>query len=369
MDNKILLMYISNVSGHHSATLAIEQAINAFNPHPQVLNINGFSYAYPTMEKIVNTLYMAVIKICPNIWDFLYDNPVVIKNTGRFKEYINKKNRDKIGRLIKSENCKVIICSQAFPCGMVADYKKCCYSDLKLIAVVTDFIPHSYWVYEEVDFYIVGSPEAKETLLKKGIEEKKVKLFGIPIDPKFFIGLDKKAVADELNIKLDKPIVLVMGGSHGFGPIKDLVNALDSSNINAKFFVVAGANKRLFNWLNSRKFKKEFKVFGYTNIIAKLMTVSDILITKPGGITTAEALAKNLPMIIIRPIPGQEQNNTNFLLKYEAAKKAESVEDTIDKLGFLLSNANEIMLIKEKISKIAKPFSSVEIAKLALSLC
>ena len=347
MDKKILLMYISNISGHHSATLAIEQAINTLNPKLNILNINGFRYAYPIMEKVINTIYMGVINKCPHIWDFLYDNPSVVNKINGIKEYINRKNRDKIDRLIRAENCRVVICSQAFPCGMVADYKKFYCSDLKLIAVITDFIPHSYWVYDEIDFYIVGSVEAKETLLNKGVREEKIKLFGIPIDPKFSRELNKIIVADELKINLDKPVVLIMGGSHGIGPIKNLASALDDSDINAKFLIVTGANKKLFNWLKQKIFKKDIAIYGYTDSIDKLMTVADVLITKPGGITIAEALAKNLPMLIIRPIPGQEQNNANFLLKYGAAEKVENIRDTVGKLRLILNNKNELNLIKK----------------------
>ena len=175
-------MYITHVSGHHSATLAIEQAIKSFNPHPEVLNIDGFGYSYPVMEKVTHAIYMGVIKKIPIIWDILYDNQGFAKRINNLKNSVYEKNRNRIKRLIESENCKVAICSQAFPCGMIADYKRHCSNGIRLIAVITDFIPHSYWVYDEIDYYVVGSQDAKETLLKKGVAPDKIKLYGIPIE-------------------------------------------------------------------------------------------------------------------------------------------------------------------------------------------
>ncbi|MDD5005803.1 MAG: glycosyltransferase [Candidatus Omnitrophica bacterium] len=369
MDKKILLMYITNVSGHHSATMAIEKAINAFNPHPQVLNIDGFGYTNPIMEKVTHAIYMGVINKAPAIWDFLYDNPAVARRISNLRQSVYRKNRDKIKRLIETENCKVVICSQAFPCGMVADYKKHCNPDIKLIAVVTDFMPHAYWVYDEIDFYTVGSEEARKALLKKGVADNKIKLWGIPIDPRFSEPLDKYRTAAELNINLDKPVILIMGGGRGIGPIKQLINTLDKSKINAHFLIVTGINKRLYDYLKNSNFRNKMHIYGYIGYVDKLMTIADILITKPGGVTTAEALAKYLPMLIVQPLPGQEQNNTNFLVKQGVVQKADNIKDAVERLVFLLNNPRELDSIKEKISRIAKPLSSQKIAELALRLC
>lgn len=369
MDKKILLMYITHVSGHHSATLAIERAIDAFYPHSPVLNIDGFGYSYPVIEKITHAIYMGVIKKVPIVWDLLYDNPNVAKNISSLKEYVYRRNRDRIKRLIEDEKCKVAICSQAFPCGMIADYKGHCPNDIKLIAVITDFIPHSYWVYDEIDFYVVGSQEAKDTLLAKGVQEDKIKLYGIPIDPKFSRKLDKNSIASELGLVLDNPMVLIMGGGHGLGPISELINAIDKSVLNVNLLVVAGINKKLLSYIKKRKFRNKIYIYGYIDYVDKLMTLADILITKPGGITTAEALAKNLPMLIVKPLPGQEQNNTNFLLKHGVVHKAEDINDTANKLAFLLNDKVELQRIKDNISKLAMPLSSSKIAELALRLC
>lgn len=369
MSGSILLMYISENSGHHFATLSIERAIRALNPQMEVLNINGFKYVSPIMEKIINTLYMNAINSFPQLWDFLYDNPAVEIKIKGIKESVNRKKRDKIKRLVETSNCRVVICSQAFPCGVVAEYKKKYFSELVLIAVVTDFTPHSYWLYEEVDYYVVATEAAKEILVKKGVSESKVKVFGIPIDPKFSQKLDKTKTALELNLSIERLSVLIMGGSRGFGPIKTLIRALEDSAIEANFLVICGANKGLFNWLMKKKFRRRIHAYSYIDYVDKLMSVCDIIITKPGGITTAESIAKSLPMLIINPIPGQEENNTQYLLSEGIAVKADSVDDAVIKLSELLHDKNKLASIRGKMSALAKPLSSVKIAELALNLC
>ena len=362
-------MYITHESGHHRATLAIERAISELSPNSKVLNIDGFGYAHPVMEKVTHAIYMSIIKRTPKIWDYLYDNHSIAKKINGFKDSVNKNNLDKMKKLIVGENCKVVVCSQAFPCGMVSYYKKHYSADIKIIAVVTDYMPHSYWIYDEIDYYVVGSEIAKIRLVSKGVPENKIKLFGIPIDSKFSLELDRDMVLKELNIASDKPLILIMGGGRGIGPIKSLVMALDESELNAHLLVVAGINKSLFNYFKKFSFRKKVYIYGHINFIDKLMTISDILITKPGGVTAAEALAKKLPMLIIKPLPGQEQRNTDFLLKEGVVQKADSIEEAINKLNFLLCNREEMSRIREKASYIAKPFSSLDIAKLALNLC
>src|SRR4030042_5622343 len=156
---RIILMYISETSGHHSATLAIEKAIKALAPNTEIMNINAFNYTNPISEKIVNRLYMGVIKRTPKLWDYLYDNPRVVKKIENIKETIHKFNSPKLKKLFDKFNPDVVLSTQAFPCGMVADFKKTYGSDIPLIAVLTDYIPHSYWIYDMVNYYVTPSQE------------------------------------------------------------------------------------------------------------------------------------------------------------------------------------------------------------------
>ena len=182
---RIILMYISEISGHHSATLAIEKALKILDPRTEVLNINAFNYTNPISEKIVNRIYMGVIKRTPRIWEYLYDNPKVAKKIEKLKKNVHKFNSPKLKNLFDKFNPDAVVCAQAFPCGMVADFKQAYNSNLTLVAVLTDYIPHSYWIYDLVDYYITPAPEVTERLIKKGAPAEKIKTLGIPFDPKF----------------------------------------------------------------------------------------------------------------------------------------------------------------------------------------
>ncbi len=366
---KVLLMYISEVSGHHNATIAIENALKILGPHTEILNLNSFNYTNPILEKLINKAYMGVIKKTPHIWDYLYDNPSVVKNTRGIKQAIHKANFRKFRVLFEEFKPDVVVCTQAFPCGMIADYKKTFNLNLPLLGVLTDFLPHAYWVYNEVDYYVVGSQEAKSRFLKEGIPESRIKSLGIPIDPKFSFSLDRNKIAQKLNIDLQLPTILVMGGGQGIGPIKHIVSELSKMHLVFQLIVVAGKNKRLLKWLKKNQLHscKKLLVFEYVNNIEELMEAATIIITKPGGLTTAEALAKGLPLVIIRPIPGQEANNTDYLLKNGAVIKIGAIKDINSQIEKLLGNHNRLKDMHDAAKALGRPRSAIEIAELILN--
>jgi processive 1,2-diacylglycerol beta-glucosyltransferase len=365
---RILLLYISEHSGHHCASLAIEHALKSIDPAVETLNINCFNYTNPILEKVINRAYMSVIKARPEIWDYLYDNPDVLKNTQKLREMIHRFNTGKLNTLIGEFKPDAVVCTQAFPCGMIADYKKSLGLNMPLVGVLTDYAPHSYWVYNNVDSYIVPSPETGKKLIENGIDPDKIKVFGIPVDPKFNRRIDVESVCGKLNLDSGTPRILIMGGTQGLGPIKEVVRLLDRSRLNAQSVVVAGTNKRLFKWLSRCRFRKKTLVLPYAPNIDELMGIASFIITKPGGITTAEALAKGLPMLIISPLPGQEAMNTKFLLREGVAVKAEDPQDVVVLLEELLYNKNKLKAMSNKALSLSKPDSAFSIAKLVLEL-
>lgn len=367
---RIILMYITEISGHHSATLAIEKAIKSANPETEILNINAFNYTNPISEKVINRLYMTVIKKTPQVWDYLYDNPDVVKMLENIKKTIHKFNSQKLKDLFDDFKPDVVCCTQAFPCGMVADFKKIYNSGLKLTAVLTDYIPHSYWVYDTVDYYVVPSEEVGKRLQQKGIPSQKIKAFGIPHDPKFRLSVNRQDLLRNLNLRPDQPIFLIMGGGQGLGPIKTIVNSLEKVSKDIQEIVITGNNSKLFNSLSKKmdKFRKKIVLFGYANNINELMDISDVIITKPGGITTAEALAKSLPILVIKPIPGQEANNAAYLAREGAAIKVDNLEEINLIVEDLLLDPQRLKAIKDATIRISKPNACFDTAKMLLNL-
>lgn len=365
---RILLMYISQVSGHRSAAMAIQKAIKLLEPDTQVLNINAFQYTNPLTEKIIHRLYMAMLNKMPKIWDLLYDNPKVVKGTEGLKEAVNKMNSPKLKSLLNEFRPDAIACTQAFPCGMVSTYKKIYNSKIPLIAVLTDYIPHSYWVYDNVDYYITPSQEVTEKLVLKGVGLDKINCFGIPFDPKFNDPILKEEVIRKLGLDIALPVLLIMGGGHGIGPIEKVVRSLEGARVNFQEIVVTGINKKLQNFLkkNTVKLKKKIIILEYVDNIHELMSAADVILTKPGGVTTAEALAKKLPMIIVNPLPGQEESNAAYLTSQGAAIKIDKPENIVRVIEDLFSNRDRLKYLSEAALRISKPNASLDIARLLL---
>ena len=366
---RILLLYISEVSGHHQATVAIENALKIVNPEVEVLNLNAFNYTNPVTEKIINRLYLSVIKRTPGIWDYLYDNPSVVKRTQKIKELIHKHNSPKLKKLFDEFKPDAVVCSQAFPCGMVADFKKTYNSRLPLIGVLTDYAPHSYWIYDAVDYFITPSEEVKEGFIQKGVAEEKIKVYGIPIDPKFALKHNKEELAQVFGLSLDKPIILAMGGGQGLGPLIKIVSAFKKMRIDSQLVVIAGSNKKLYRKLSRRakSLKKKICLFGFITNIDELMELSTIIITKAGGLTTAEALAKGVPMVIVKPLPGQEEINTTYFLSKGAVVKITDEKLLSQFIQGLLTRPLTLKAMQEAALRIGKPNASLDIAKFVLN--
>ncbi|MBU0547147.1 MAG: glycosyltransferase [Candidatus Omnitrophica bacterium] len=363
-------MYISEVSGHRSATMAIEKALKLLSPKCEILNINAFNYTNPISEKVINRIYMEVIKHTPKVWDYLYDNPSVVKGLEKIKKSVHKSNSPKLKKLFDNFNPDLVVCTQAFPCGMVADYKKTYASDLPLVAVLTDYIPHSYWVYDTVDYYITPSEDVSERLAKKGVAASKIKSFGIPFDHKFNQKLNSEEIFHKLNLNPHKPAVLIMGGGQGLGPIKTIIKSLEKVKQDIQELIITGTNKKLYRTLRRkiRRYKKEMHLFGFVQNIHELMHISKVIISKPGGVTTAEVLSARLPMVIVKPIPGQEINNTNFLVQKGAAIKVDEPKEVYRVINELLEDKIKPEHLKLAAEKIAKPNASMDIAKLLLNI-
>ncbi len=368
MSKKILLMYISEVSGHHSASNAVENAIKTLDPETEVLNINAFNYTNPIWERIINRAYMSVVKNTPEIWDYLYDNPKVLRRTRKLRELIHRANTEKLKILFDEFNPDAVACTQAYPCGMVADYKKTFNLNLPLVGILTDYAPHSYWIYDNVDAYVVPSHETGLKLMRDGVLEEKIKSLGVPINQKFNTPLDKNLINRELDLSPDVPKILMMGGGQGLGSIKKYLAALDKIKTDFYILVVTGTNTKLYNWIKTHKFKKVIMPFGYISFVDKLMEISSIIVTKPGGVTTAEALSKTLPMLIVNPLPGQEAMNTKFLLKEGIALKAEDDRSLAELIDWLLNNTGKLKQISQKVRFYAKPDAAVKTAELILNL-
>ena len=366
--DRVLLMYITKVSGHRQATVAIQSSLKQLNPAIEAPTVNGFGFTYPILEKVVNKAYMSVIKRTPKVWDYMYDNPKIVKNSQSIKNFLHKSSYEKIAKLFKRHDPDVVVCTQAFPCGMVAHYKQKHHLKTTIIGVLTDFSPHSFWINDGVDYYVVPSIEAKERFVNKGIPSDAIKVYGIPLRAKFSTQLDKKPIAHKLGLDPNIPTIVVMGGGQGLGPIKTIVKSLIKVKMDFQLIVLTGVNKKIINSLKryTRKSKKKILIYEFANNVDELMELAAVIITKPGGITTAECLAKGLPMIIVDPIPGQEMRNTDFLIKKGIGIRVDDTNDIGEEVELLLQSPERLAVMSKAAYENAKPYAALDIAKLIL---
>lgn len=365
---KALLVYITKVSGHRQATMAIQRALRQLAPNIEAPSINGFGYTYPILEKVVNRAYMSIIKRTPKVWDYLYDNPNIVKKSMSIKKFLYKTSYKKLERLFEKYQPDTVVCTQAFPCGMVADYKKTHNLNIRLIGVLTDFAPHSFWINDGVDYYVVPNNEARDRFIKKGVPSDRIKVYGIPIRSKFAIQLNKEPVAGALGLDLSIPVILLMGGGQGLGPIKEVVKSLQAIESPLQTIVITGTNQKLNKWLKKeqRHFAKKVLFYEYANNVDELMEVATLIVTKPGGLTTSECLAKGLPMVIVNPIPGQEMRNTDFLLKNGIAIRIDKTSDIGEEIELLLRSPERLDMMRKAALAHGKPHAAYDVARLIL---
>jgi processive 1,2-diacylglycerol beta-glucosyltransferase len=236
--------------------------------------------------------------------------------------------------------------------------------------VLTDFVAHRYWADPQVDLYVAPSMDVQETLVAQGVSPERVEVTGIPIGEKYLQPVDRAAVVKSLNLKPDLPKLLVMGGSLGLGPMKAVIRKLDKLPQPFEMIAVTGQNDELKESLEKRggKLRHHTKIYGFVEHIHELMEIADMIITKPGGITTAEALAKQLPMIIVNPIPGQEAKNTEYLLRHQVAVEAGDASDVALYVDDFFRNPGKVRQMRAATATLGCPRAAEQAARSILSL-
>ncbi len=366
---KIFVFYITRFSGHYKTAYSIVQHLKGLK-NVEVKEIDLFRYLFPSVERVVNFLYGFTIKKLPFLWQSLYDRNSIVKSLGNFEKTIFNIAFERLNELFKEFNPHCVICTQAFPCILASIYKEKTFSNFLIFAVTTDFLPHRFWLNKEVDFYVVPTLEAKERLIENGVDPTEILEFGIPVRKEFFMNFDKEKILKEFGLPPLKPKVLLMGGNQGIGPIKELVKEFIDQKIDSHLIVVCARNKRLYSELKKINSPK-VSIFEYVEEIYKLMDISDILISKAGGSTLTEALIKELYMIILNPLPGQESNNLEILSKHNLVFKAQNVKEAIKICKRIVEEENkgDLIKMKERIRKFKRKWNSKAFVNFVIEKC
>jgi processive 1,2-diacylglycerol beta-glucosyltransferase len=283
-----------------------------------------------------------LIAHAPELWGLVFntmDNPSLVAKLARWKNAICSNSSRKFARFVKQFAPDAVLCTHYLPVELLGGLRKKWPGPPPLtVSIVTDFEAHALWMDPNVDLYCVAAEETKARLVARGAPAAQVLVTGIPISAKFSGPIDAALVRKELGLRDDLPILLVLSGGFGMGPVAQILAALDQLQRPFQTLVVAGRNDRLRRDLASSDRRHPTRVLGFVTNMHELMAVSDLLITKPGGLTTSEALALGKPLFILNPIPGQEAANSDFLLEHGAAAKANRVEDLPFRLGRLLGS-------------------------------
>lgn len=365
---RFLLMHITTSSGHHRASHAIAETLTRLDPHAAVADHDAFQYVNRFVRWTVTRTYSSLIRHQPDIWEYVYDNPSIHRRIQHFRTLLHRYHASKLQRVLETLRPDAIACTQAYPCGMVADFKKHHGVDTPLIGVLTDYAPHLYWFHDTVDAYVVPSEQVRQRFLTHGIDASRVRVLGIPIDLQFTEPVDREATARRFGLDLKRPLLLLMGGGGGFGQLRDLVLSLDFLPHACQLVVITGTNRSLLVWLRGQRFRHAVVGLGYTDEIPALMRMATLLISKPGGLTTSEALASQLPIVIVNPIPGQEAYNARFLLSQGAAVQASSPETVRQTVRDLLDNPDRLEALRRRAAELAHPSAALDVAKLLFDL-
>lgn len=332
---KILILYATAGSGHKKAAQALHQEIESQGQKAEIIDI--VDYLNPLARFLYSQGYLFLITRLPTLWGILYflsETPWLAPINVKLRRFVNARLlKPLLAKLVK-EDPEIIISTQFLASEIVSYAKIKNGLRSKLVTVITDFGVHHFWIAPSTDRYCCASPMTKEILLKKGIPEENISVTGIPLHQMFNLDLDKSALEKEFHFKKDDLTILIATGGTGAGPIETIVDLLKPL---AKILVVCGHNKALYQRLENRK-DPRIKVFGFVDFMHKLMKISDLMITKAGGLTLTEALASGLPMIFFFLIPGQESINANTLIKSGAAQLGRTPEQILQIVAHLKKN-------------------------------
>lgn len=363
----ILVLSVSAGAGHLRAAEAISKTAEEDFPGLKVVHLDVMDFVPKLFRKIYSESYIDVIDRNPALWGFIYHrsdkvekDDSLIKNLRMAIQRLNTKHLfDKIKELGPDS----IVCTHFLPAELLSKKIKDGKINVPVWVVVTDFDVHALWIHPHMSGYFVATREVAWRLKDKGIEPDRIFVTGIPIMPAFRKKISRDESALELGMRPDKTTILLMSGGLGVGGISLIAERLLGIEQDFQVFALAGKNAHLLQELKEleKKFPGKLKAMGFTTTIEKNMAASDLAVSKPGGLTSSECIAVGLPMIVISPIPGQEERNADYLLESGAALKAHDASVLEFKVMELLKNPSKIKEMRAAAIRIGKPCAATEI--------
>ena len=372
---KVIIFYAAYGGGHLSAARSIKENIETNYTNVEVKLVDCMEYVSKYVNKVTTKAYSELAKKAPRTWGRVYwhsqKGPLA-----HFSTTSNKVLSLKLNKLLQDFKPDVIISTHPFATQMCGYLKKTEKLDAKLATVMTDYAPHDQWLVfnHYVDYFFVSHEGMKKKLQEKGIPNEKIFATGIPLSNKFLLKYDKTQILESFGLSPDKKTVLFFGGGE-FGLGKTQTFKIFKSFVecpeNIQIVAIAGKNQKMKESFENLVYElgkyDKVKILEYTNKVPELMSISDLVVTKPGGLTTTESLASGLPIVVINPIPGQEEENATYLEENKVAiwiKKDDNVEEILNNL---FSNPDKMQEMKIRARLIAKKNSTKDICKILLT--
>ncbi len=371
---KILIFYASYGGGHLNAAKSIKECIDNNYKNCETKLIDCMKYVNKPIEIVTTAAYREMAKKMPWAWGKIYSD----SQKGPLAHISSKSNQIlaiKLLKLLREKQPDLIISTHPFGSQMCAYLKRKGKISAKIATIMTDFSPHDQWLVENenTDYFFVAHNKMKEYLISKNIPSTKIFATGIPISSRFLKDYNKKEILEDFNLKENKKNILFFGGGeYGLGKARtiEIFNNLVKNFDNIQVIAIAGKNEKMkteFEKIVEENNKHDsIKVLAFTDKVPELMSISDLVISKPGGLTTSESLASNLPMIIINPIPGQEEENAEFLESKGTGIWLRKNDSSREVLKNIIDDSEKLSKMKKNTALLAKKHSTENICKIIL---
>ncbi len=367
---RVLIATVTAGAGHLSAAAALEETWRALRPRDVLEKVDVLDFAPKWYRKVYVDGYVKLIEHVPEVYGMVFkktDNSKRVREATNFRRSFAHRTNKGFVRHLKKFEPDVVLSVHYLPLEILGHLRAKNKTGLNPLNVctVTDFEAHAFWLEPGVDMYCVASEETKASLTARGANADDITVTGIPIATKFSTPVNAAAVRRQLGLRDDLPVILVLGGGFGMGPVAQILGQLDKLPSQFQTLVVAGRNTELRRELAGQDRKHPTHVLGFCSNMHELMAAADLIITKPGGLTTSEALAIGRPMVILHPIPGQEMANSDFLLERGAAIKVNRLDDLPFRLEQLLST-KKLTQMAAAARALGKPHAARDICQAVL---
>jgi processive 1,2-diacylglycerol beta-glucosyltransferase len=357
MKKRVLIMSTSAGTGHVRAGEALTKV---FEEHPgvsEVIHSDALRFTNKLFRDFYSKLYTRLVKDAPDFLGWWYKQSDEPWKTDGMRLMLDRLNTGPLVKFIRHFNPHITVCTHFMPAGIISHLIAKNLLDAHLSIVVTDLDFHAMWLSRVFHRYFVAIEETKVHLEELGLPKERITVSGIPIDPEYITPIDRVATRIHYGLHPTRPTLLLSAGAFGVGPAEFIVERLKNLRSKAQTIVVCGRNPetrdRVIEMVGENN--ENFKVFGYTGRMPDLMKISDLFIGKPGGLTTAEALACGLPMVIVSPIPGQEERNSDHLLEDGVAVKCNELTTIPYKIDSLLDDPLRVEQMRRKAFAMSRP--------------